>query len=565
MDAQRARRLVNGSISGRLLWVVAAWCAVFGLFYIAAGDIVLAALMAFAVPVVLGKVLGWSWAYLALPFVESNKPGRNCPAMALHASFWFGWAVLVPFDVKDASEPGLLTEIRYCWMGSLAIMAGILWMLAIGEWLTHRLVTSDKVDDDALRHRRIRALIVFIAYALGTITSIDHGYDTPRLVRVTIPMAGLPECLSGYTVAMLTDLHGGPVVGRTNVQQYVDQLNALNADAQLLVGDMADGPPADRGDELAPVSQLDAPDGVYYVTGNHEYMHGSSGKDWLRWMARQPSVTVLNNTGVTLPVRFRRPDGGFRFPDCQDSDTFDLLGVVDKTACLHDQSLCEKGRVNLAKAAAKAKLDPDQAAQLGTPARASLLLAHQPLDADSAAEAGITAQVAGHTHGGQIWPIHWSTYLGNKGRVAGGFSISRAHQATTTPDMHLYVSTYVAYRYLNSARLPLSDVTIVSQVGEGAVGWGPRLRLWSNSEITLLTLVPATAHADTITTDSRHPSQTGGLVGSVLIITSIACACVSMLANGYRRLRENQQVSSVTTNPTANETKAESSADENIP
>ena len=108
----------------------------------------------------------------------------------------------------------------------------------------------------------------------------------------------------------------------------------------------------------------------------------------------------------------------------------------------------------------------------------------------------------------------------------------------------------------------------MSQVGEGAVGWGPRLRLWSYTEITLLTLIPATAHIDTITMDSHHPSQIGGLISSLMIIASIACACVSILANAYRQLREKQQVASFATNPTANPTrKAKNSDDEdaNIP
>lgn len=69
-------------------------------------------------------------------------------------------------------------------------------------------------------------------------------------VRVTVPMAGLPQCLSGYKLAMLSDVHGGPLVGLTDVGQFVDQLNALGADAELLVGDLADGPPSQRGARL---------------------------------------------------------------------------------------------------------------------------------------------------------------------------------------------------------------------------------------------------------------------------------------------------------------------------
>ena len=58
---------------------------------------------------------------------------------------------------------------------------------------------------------------------------------------------------------------------RAEVAKLVAQLNSLNADAQVLVGDLADGPPKYIADELAPLADLDAPDGAFFVTGNHEY------------------------------------------------------------------------------------------------------------------------------------------------------------------------------------------------------------------------------------------------------------------------------------------------------
>ena len=73
-------------------------------------------------------------------------------------------------------------------------------------------------------------------------------------------------------------------------------------------------------------------------------------------------------------------------------------GVVD-----HGQG----DHIDEAIAAARAGLPADAAAEVGTERRASLLLAHQPLAADSAAALGVTAQLAGHTHGGQVWPVHW--------------------------------------------------------------------------------------------------------------------------------------------------------------
>ena len=93
-----------------------------------------------------------------------------------------------------------------------------------------------------------------------------------------------------------------------------------------------------------------------------------------------------------------------------------MLGVNDFSKGDH---------VTAAIASARAKLPPSAAGQLATTARASLLLAHQPRSANSAAENGIGGVLSGHTHGGQVWPVHWSTYVGNNGWVAGGFEVSR--------------------------------------------------------------------------------------------------------------------------------------------
>lgn len=110
-------------------------------------------------------------------------------------------------------------------------------------------------------------------------------------------------------------------------------------------------------------------------------------------------------------------------------------------------------------------------------------------------------------------PIHWSTYLVNKGRVAGGFEVTRGgafeEEVEGIGPMQLYV-------------------------GEGAVGWGPRLRFWAQTEITLLTLVPAApedagAPSSSMETDSSHPSQTGGLLASVLLIGSVAYVVVRQM------------------------------------
>jgi predicted MPP superfamily phosphohydrolase len=96
-------------------------------------------------------------------------------------------------------------------------------------------------------------------------------------------------------------------------------------------------------------------------------------------------------------------------------------------------------------AAALAGADPDLPV---------LLLAHQPRQIDAAVTHGVDLQISGHTHGGQIWPFHYLVRL-DQPTVQG---LSRHGQRT-----QLYTS-------------------------RGTGFWGPPLRVFAPSEITLITL-----------------------------------------------------------------------------
>lgn len=99
---------------------------------------------------------------------------------------------------------------------------------------------------------------------------------------------------------------------------------------------------------------------------------------------------------------------------------------------------------------------PDLAAALDgvDPDVPVVLLAHQPKQVRLAAAAGVDLQISGHTHGGQIWPFHLIVRL-EQGFLQG---LRRAGDGT-----QLYTS-------------------------RGAGFWGPPLRVFAPSELTLLTL-----------------------------------------------------------------------------
>ncbi|MEU5366630.1 metallophosphoesterase [Streptomyces sp. NPDC005925] len=253
------------------------------------------------------------------------------------------------------------------------------------------------------------------AAAVGTV-----GYGTygvlrgPRVKRVTVPLARLPRAAHGYRIAVVSDIHLGPVLGRSFAQRVVDTVNATQPDLIAVVGDLVDGSVEDLRPAAAPLAQLRARHGAYFVTGNHEYFSGA--EQWVEEV-RRLGLLPLENARRALAH-------------------FDLAGVNDVNGE-------DEGR------------GPDFAKALGDrdPARACVLMAHQPVQIHRAVEYGVDLQLSGHTHGGQLWP--------------GNFIASAANP--TLAGLERYGDTQL-------------------YVSRGAGAWGPPTRVGAPSDITVIEL-----------------------------------------------------------------------------
>ncbi|ANS67449.1 hypothetical protein SLINC_5225 [Streptomyces lincolnensis] len=204
------------------------------------------------------------------------------------------------------------------------------------------------------------------AAALTTVGVGTYGVlNGPTVKRVTVPLAKLPRAAHGYRIAVVSDIHLGPVLGRGFAQTVVDTINSTQPDLIAVVGDLIDGSVKDLRPAAAPLSQLKARHGSYFVTGNHEYFSGAE-----QWVAevRRLGLLPLENARTELPW-------------------FDLAGVNDIAGESEGQG-------------------PDFAKALGDRdrARACVLLAHQPVQIHDAVDHGVDLQLSGHTHGGQLWP-----------------------------------------------------------------------------------------------------------------------------------------------------------------
>src|SRR6478672_6978625 len=291
---------------------------------------------------------------LTLPYglgARRSGAGRGAAALA-----WIGLVCMGLFSTLF-----VLTAVRDAGL-LLATGAAVLWP---GVVAPASLVTPS-------------ARAVAIAAALVTLWGFANARRVARVVRVDVPIAGLPAALDGFAIAQISDVHVGPTIKRPYVEAIVDAVNRLEVDVVAVTGDLVDGSVRELAADVAPLAGLRAKEGVFFVTGNHEYYSGAAA--WVHELRRLGLVVLLNEHAVV-----RRGDARLV-----------VAGVTDFSAVHFDRA---------------AASDP-AAALAGSPAGAvRLLLAHQPRSATAAEAAGFDLQLSGHTHGGQFLPWNFLVRL----------------------------------------------------------------------------------------------------------------------------------------------------------
>lgn len=273
---------------------------------------------------------------------------------------------------------------------------------------TRRREPPDEEPDDIDLDRRTfmaRAAGGSLLAAAGTAvgTGVHQVLAEHRIVEVPVVLPRLPRALDGFTIVQLTDIHVGYTVSRSFVEDIVARAHDAGPDLIAITGDLVDGDVPGLGHRVAPLGELTAPHGVYFVTGNHEYYAGVD--PWLDELTRL-GIRVLRNERVAID---RAGQG------------FDLAGIDD-----HEAERFGNGH----------GADLERALAGRDPSREVVLLAHQPRQVRTAMKHGVGLQLSGHTHGGQIWPWHYIARAQQGGLLAG---LSR-HDAT-----QLYVSRGAGY------------------------------------------------------------------------------------------------------------------------
>jgi predicted MPP superfamily phosphohydrolase len=111
--------------------------------------------------------------------------------------------------------------------------------------------------------------------AVAAVGTVGFGTVAARRVRVErreVLLDRLAPAFGGFTIAAVSDVHLGPLVGRADLAGFVATINAAAPDIVAVVGDLVDGTVEELGELARPLADLIAP--TYFVTGNHEYFRG---------------------------------------------------------------------------------------------------------------------------------------------------------------------------------------------------------------------------------------------------------------------------------------------------
>jgi hypothetical protein len=300
---------------------------------------------------VLAPALGEPWRTLGIAFVPFAFAGMFV-GLALER-------VLAPPWLRVVAWPFALW-IGVFWFGLVALLLTDVAFSLMGA-------ASLAPERDLARGRALAAgALVALASGIG----LRGALRVPSVKRVELGLARWPRALDGFRIVQISDIHIGPILGRSFAAALVARVNALAPDLIAVTGDLVDGAVASVGGEVEPFAALRARHGVFFVPGNHDFYSGVGG--WGE-RVRALGMRVLRNERVAIAG----------------SEGFDLAGVDDHRGDWREGSTEDLG-------AALAQRDP---------LRAVVLLAHDPTTFVEASAAGVDLQLSGHTHGGQIWPF----------------------------------------------------------------------------------------------------------------------------------------------------------------
>jgi predicted MPP superfamily phosphohydrolase len=300
-----------------------------------------------------------------------------------------------------------------CFYTAAASWVGIIYLLVLACILCWILYALARLFHLPLDKKILIRVLIGMAVIVGLYGFINSGMI--RVTRIAVQLHDLPNEWKGKHAVWVSDTHLGPVRNNGFAQHIATMIQNLQPDIVFIGGDLFDGEPVGLDKIIEPFSQISAPYGIYFITGNHEEF--SDNTPYLQ-AVRRMGMRVLNNEMVEI-------------------SGLQIIGVDYRDTRREDQfkEILQKIKIN--------------------PHKPSILLKHAPLNLQVARDQGISLQLSGHTHHGQIFLLQ-------------------------------FITSQVYHGYDYGLRW-FSDLLVYTSSGAGT--WGPPIRVDTKPEIVFITFM----------------------------------------------------------------------------
>ncbi|KGF29744.1 metallophosphoesterase [Oligella urethralis] len=262
--------------------------------------------------------------------------------------------------------------------------------------LSYTLDKGERVRRALLSPLNSSFMLMFSTFVCAV--GVWRAVSFPNVTHLELEFDKLPPAFDGYQVVHLTDLHASRLLPESWLEETLRIAMHENPDLILITGDLIDGTPQHRHRDIRPFKSITAKDGVWISLGNHEYYSGLD--EWLTTFKEELFLPVLINENVRI---------------VRGSDEIVLAAITDPVA----------------KRFGKEMPDIDKALKGTSAEDMIILMSHRPADAKRHAAKGVSLQLSGHTHGGQLLGLNLVTKMANQGYLMGLYHIG---------DMYLYLS-----------------------------------------------------------------------------------------------------------------------------
>jgi predicted MPP superfamily phosphohydrolase len=317
---------------------------------------------------------------------------------------------LVSTSILASRYYNLLIRVLYT---AAASWLGILYLFILASILCWILYGWAKLFHVPLNQGILIGILIGIALVASAYGFINAGVI--RITRISLQLPHLPGQWKGKTAVWVSDTHLGPVRNYGFAQHIAAKVKNLHPDIVFIGGDLYDVEAVDLDKVIEPFSRISAPFGIYFITGNHEEFYDNT--KFLQAI-RRAGIRVLYNERVDL-------------------DGLQIIGVDYRDTRREEEFRTILQRVGIDRN------------------KPSILLKHAPFHLQVAREQGISVQLSGHTHQGQVFLFRYIT--------------SRVYQG---------------YDY---GLKWFGNLLVYTSSGAGT--WGPPMRLDTKPEVVVITFI----------------------------------------------------------------------------